>query len=88
MATKRVQFTEWLPDQPDNSGSLNEAKNVTPVSIGYQPFPNAEDFSGAAAENLNSVFVAKYDTEVVLFAGGATKLFKFNSSSEALEDKS
>ena len=88
MATKRIQFGEWLPDQPDNSGALNEAKNVTPVSIGYQPFPNAEDFSGAASENLNSVFVAKYDTEVVLFAGGATKLFKFNSSSEALEDKS
>jgi len=88
MATKRYQFTDWLPDQPDNSGALNEAKNVTPVSIGYQPFPNAEDFSDAAAENLNSVFVAKYDTEVVLFAGGATKIFKFNSSTEALEDKS
>ena len=88
MATKRVQFTDWLPDQPDNSGALNEAKNVTPVSVGYQPFPNAEDFSGAASENLNSVYVAKYDTEVVLFAGGATKLFKFNSSTEALEDKS
>ena len=85
MATKRVQFTDWLPDQPDNSGALNEAKNVTPVSIGYQPFPNAEDFSGAASENLNSVYVAKYDTEVVLFAGGATKLFKFNSSTEALD---
>ncbi len=40
MATKRVQFTEWLPDQPDNSGALNEAKNVTPVYIGYQTFPN------------------------------------------------
>ena len=88
MPTKRVQFTDWLPDQPDNSGALNEAKNVTPVSVGYQPFPNAEDFSEAAAENINSVFVAKFDTEVVLFAGGATKIFKFNSSTEALEDKS
>ena len=88
MPTKRVQFTDWLPDQPDNSGALNEAKNVTPVSVGYQPFPNAEDFSGAAAENINSVFVAKFDTEVVLFAGGATKIFKFNSATEALEDKS
>ena len=88
MPTKRVQFTDWLPDQPDNSGALNEAKNVTPVSVGYQPFPNAEDFSEAAAENINSVFVAKFDTEVVLFAGGTTKIFKFNSSTEALEDKS
>ncbi len=88
MATKRVQFTDWNPDQPDNAGSLNDAKNVIPVSIGYQPFPNSEDFSGAASENINSVFVAKWDSEVVLFAGGETKLFKFNSTTEALEDKS
>ena len=43
MSTQRVQFTEWLPDQPDNSGGLNDALNVIPVSIGYQPFPNAVD---------------------------------------------
>ena len=53
MPTKRVQFTEWLPDQPDNAGGLNQALNVIPVSVGYQPFPNAEDFSGAASEALN-----------------------------------
>ena len=88
MSTQRVQFTEWLPDQPDNGGGLNDAKNVIPVSLGYQPFPNAVDFSGAATEDLNAVFVAKWDTEVVLFAGGTTKLFKFNSTTEALEDKS
>jgi len=76
MPTQRLQFTEWLPDQPDNSGALNDALNVIPVSIGYQPFPNVVDFSGAASEDLNAVFVAKWDTEVVLFAGGATKIFK------------
>ena len=88
MSTQRVQFTEWLPDQPDNSGGLNDALNVIPVSIGYQPFPNAADFSGEASELLNSVFVAKWGTEVVVFAGGASKLFKFNGDTEALEDKS
>ena len=88
MSTQRVQFTEWLPDQPDNSGGLNDALNVIPVSIDYQPFPNAVDFSGEASELLNSVFVAKWGTEVVVFAGGATKLFKFNGDTEALEDKS
>ena len=80
MPTQRVQFNEWLPDQPDNAGGLNDALNVIPVSIGYQPFPNAVDFSGAAAEDINSVFVAKWGTEIVIFAGGATKLFKFNSA--------
>ena len=88
MPTTKLQFTEWLPDQPSNAGSLNDAKNVFPVSVGYSPFPNAVDFSGAASENLNSVYAAKFGSEVVIFAGGASKLFKFNASTEALEDKS
>ena len=25
MPTQRLQFTEWLPDQPANAGSLNDA---------------------------------------------------------------
>lgn len=88
MTTQRVQFTEWLPDQPSNAGSLNEALNVFPVSVGYSPFPNSVDFSGAASETLNSVYAAKFGSEVVVFAGGATKLFKFNATTEALENKS
>ena len=88
MPTTRLQFTEWLPDQPANAGSLIDAKNVFPVSVGYSPFPNAIDFSGAASENLNSVYAAKFGSEVVIFAGGASKLFKFNATTEALEDKS
>ena len=88
MPTTRLQFTEWLPDQPANAGSLIDAKNVFPVSVGYSPFPNAVDFSGAASENLNSVYAAKFGSEVVIFAGGASKLFKFNAATEALEDKS
>lgn len=88
MANKRVQLTEWLPDQPDNAGGVNDAVNVIPSTIGYQPFPNAVDFSGAASESLNSVFVAKWDTEIAIFAGSASKLFKFNATTEAMEDKS
>ena len=88
MPTTRLQFTEWLPDQPANAGSLIDAKNVFPVSVGYSPFPNSVDFSGAASENLNSVYAAKFGSEVVIFAGGASKLFKFNAATEALEDKS
>ena len=88
MTTQRVQFTEWLPDQPSNAGSLNEALNVFPVSVGYSPFPNSVDFSGAASETLNSVYAAKFGSEVAVFAGGATKLFKFNATTEALENKS
>ena len=59
MATQRLQFTEWLPDQPSMAGSLNDAKNVYPLSLGYAPFPNAVDYSDAASENLNNIFVGK-----------------------------
>ena len=58
MATKRVQFTEWLPDQPANSGAIIDAKNVFPVSVGYQPFPSSEDYSADAAEPLNKPLLA------------------------------
>ena len=68
MAT-RIQFEEWLPDQPSIT-SLRDAKNVYPTSIGYAPFNNQETFSGAASENLNSVFGSKIgDGTGLLFEG-------------------
>jgi len=91
MSTQRLQFTDWLPDLPDNSGSLNDAKNVYPVGIGYSAFPSASEYSNAASENLNSVFVARRTSGTFLieaFAGSATKLFKLNLSSLALTDVS
>lgn len=88
MPTQRVQFTEWLPDQPSNTAALLTANNVVPVAIGYVPFPLSADFSNAASENLNNVFAAKYDTVTKLFAGGATKLFTFDSSTLNLNDSS
>ena len=88
MTTKRLQFTDWLPDQPANAGSLNDAKNVYPVGIGYGAFPSSEDFSNAASEPLNSVFVAKFGAVVEVFAGSATKLYKFDVGTLALTDVS
>ena len=88
MPTQRLQFTEWLPDQPANAGSLNDAKNVYPVAIGYAPFPSAEDYSNAASDVLNSVFVAKYGDDVQVFAGSATKLFLLNNTTLDLDDVS
>ena len=88
MTTKRLQFTDWLPDQPANAGSLNDAKNVYPLGIGYGAFPSAEDFSNAASEDINNIFVAKFGANVEVFAGGATKLFKLNIATLALADVS
>lgn len=86
MAT-RIQFEEWLPDQPSIT-SLRDAKNVYPTQVGYAPFNNEENFSGSAGENLNSVFGAKYGDEVVIFAGGGSTLNKFDATDLGLDDVS
>ena len=88
MSNQRIQFTEWLPDQPANTGSLNDAKNVFPVAIGYGAFPSVEDFSNSASEDINAIFVAKYGDTVQVFAGGATKLFLLDNTSLDLDDVS
>ena len=56
MPIRRLQFTEWKPDQPAIGDSLNDAKNVVPVLAGYAPFPSASNLSNAASESLNNVF--------------------------------
>ncbi len=86
MAT-RIQFEEWLPDQPSIT-SLRDAKNVYPTSNRLCLFNNQVDFSGSASENINSLFGAKYGDEVAIFAGGATKLFKLDATDLSLDDVS
>jgi hypothetical protein len=77
MATTKLTFGEWMPDQPSVSGALTDAKNVVSQAIGYGPFPSPVTFSTSnAAENLTSLYAAKKpngDTE--LFAAGATKIY-------------
>lgn len=87
MATSRVNFTEWLPDQPGLIGALTNAKNVFPKAVGYGPFQEEVDYSGAASEDLNNV-VGAVDTNGVsrVIASGSTKLFLFDSDDLSLED--
>ena len=77
MATTKITFGEWMPDQPSVSGALTDAKNVVSQAIGYGPFPTPVTFSTSnAAENLTSLYAAKKpngDTE--LFAAGASKIY-------------
>ena len=89
MAITRVDFTEWLPDQPGVVGALTNARNVYPKAVGYGPFPEEEDYSQAASENLNSVVEIK-DTSgnTRVFAGGSTKLFLLDASDKSLDDVS
>ena len=89
MAITRVDFTEWLPDQPGVLGALTNARNVYPKAVGYGPFPEEEDYSQAASEDLNSVVEIK-DTSgnTRVFAGGSTKLFLLDASDKSLDDVS
>ncbi len=89
MATTRVNFTEWLPDQPGVTGALTNALNVYPKAVGYGPLPTEEDYSGAASEDLNSVFAGKDPSgNTRVFAGSSTKLFLLDSTDLSLDDVS
>jgi len=88
MTTQRIQFKDWLPDQPSILDTVSEANNVIPLAIGYGPFKSAVNYSGAATEDLNNCFAAKVDNDVSIFAGGSTKLFKVSSTDLTMEDVS
>ena len=76
MPTQRIAFGEWMPDQSGISGALMEAKNVVSSAIGYGPVPSAVAFSGAATENLLSLYAAKNpDSTTQLFTAGFTKVY-------------
>jgi hypothetical protein len=87
MATNRITFGEWLPDQPGIIGALTKAENVFPKAVGYGPFPNSVAFSGDASEDLNSVVAARdINGTTKVFAGGFTKLFLLDSADLSLDD--
>lgn len=89
MATSRITFGEWLPDQPGLVGALTNAENVFPKAVGYGPFPDSVAYSQSASENLNNVAAAinsAGDTKV--FAGGVNRLFLFDSADATLDDVS
>ena len=75
MPTQRIQFKEWLPDQPSVLDAVSEANNVTPLAIGYGPFKSAVNYSGADSEDLTICFATILDSDVSVFEGVLTKLF-------------
>jgi hypothetical protein len=88
MALQNITFTEWTPDLPSVAKNLATALNVVPTAIGYAPFPTAVDYSASASENLNSVTAGRFGNTTTVFAGGATKLFKFDSGDLGLDNVS
>jgi hypothetical protein len=81
MATQRITFGEWMPDQSGISGALTDAKNVVSQAIGYGPFPTPVALSSAAAEDLTSLYAAKNPNGLTtLFTAGATKIYTVGGS--------
>jgi len=86
MAISRITFGEWTPDQPGLANGLQKAENVFSKALGYGAIQQAEDYSGAASENLNNVVAGrKSDGTTLVFAGGATKLFKLDTTDLSLD---
>jgi len=77
MATTKLTFGEWMPDQPSVSGALTDAKNVVSQAIGYGPFPAPVTFSTSnAAEDLTALYAAKQPNgDTALFAAGSTRIY-------------
>jgi hypothetical protein len=88
MANQRIAFTEWTPDLAGVAENLSVAKNVVPTALGYNPFPTAVNYSAAASENLNNVFAGRFSATTTVFAGGATKLFKFDGADLSMDNVS
>jgi len=89
MATTKLTFGEWMPDQPSVSGALTDAKNVVSQAIGYGPFPTPVTFSSSnAAENLTSLYAAKQpDGNTALFAAGLSKIYTVSGVGSITEVK-
>ena len=88
MGVSKLTFGDWLPDQPGVSGHLTEATNVYPIASGYAPLRNLSVIGNAASEALTASWTGKYGAAVSLFAGSATKLYKFNATSLNYDDVS
>ena len=85
MATTKITFGEWLPDQPGVTGAVTDAKNCCPVANGYAPFPSEANYSDDAAQALLITFAGKFGGVTTLFAAGATQIYKFDSSDASLD---
>lgn len=85
MATTRIIFGEWTPDQPGITGTVTEAVNCYAVANGYAPVRDIADYSGNAGTSLLLAFAGKYANATTLFAASPTQIYKFDSSDASLD---
>jgi len=91
MATTRIAFGEWTPDQPGILSGVTDAVNCYPVANGYAPIPNIEPYPNEetqASEVLLTCFGGKFGGQNNLFAASASKIYKFDSGNNNFADVS
>ena len=85
MATTKILFGEWLPDQPSVTGSVTDAKNCYAVTNGYAPFKSEADYSDASPDDLLITFAGKFSGVSTLFAASAEQIYKFDNNDATLD---
>lgn len=85
-----IPFGEWAPDLPDlTPGFVRTAKNVLPQEVGYIPMSGLQSFTDALdARPLGGVTAIQTDGTIEIFAGDASKLYRFALSSGNFSDVS
>lgn len=75
-------FGQWAPDRPAIAvGAAREARNVTPIADGYEPFPALVTASAALAERCTGlVSVRGKDGGARRFAAGTSKLYRLDGA--------
>ena len=80
MATQRISFNEWLPDQPGLAGSLTEARNVISQAVGYGPLPRPSAIATGAGENLYTLHHTRdADNETFIVAAGLQGVYTISA---------
>lgn len=84
MATTKILFGEWLPDQPGVTGAVTDAVNCYAVSNGYAPFPSEYELSNSAGAELLVAFAGKFAGISTLFGASSTNLYKYSPADRNL----
>jgi len=90
MTTNRILLGEWLPDQPDSTGSpapnLEMAFNVYPSSTGYAPFPKATRITIDMPNNerINGLYSARQNEQITAIVGTDSNIYRGNNIVKAV----
>ena len=84
-----IAVAEWRPDAPELAPFAREALNVFPRAGSYGPIGALAETGGALTARCQGAFAAMdINGDVHNFAGDATKLYKYNTSTAVWDDVS